>query len=184
MINKYPYNTEIILSGGGINWTWYAHVIILDDTFCEVTKEYRLHNFDDYQGANKHPKKEDILGYYRIKENSLDDSRIQGRIALGVEINDVLYRFKEPISRWDVGKPKYIPQDLPEHGMSKEDARQALLREAVCWQWNAAQEYRLAFRERERYLEGEISNLRGYEHRMMLAASFQRDAMLILTALI
>ena len=92
---------EIVLESGGINWAWYCHVIIDSDGFATVTKEYRLHKFDFSQGANLHP---DCVGNYQIVENTLDESRTDGRIAFGIIKDNLYFPFRNPIPRWDVGK--------------------------------------------------------------------------------
>lgn len=38
----------------GINWVWY-YELELENNVCTVVRSYRLHKFDDYQGADKHP---------------------------------------------------------------------------------------------------------------------------------
>jgi hypothetical protein len=94
---------EMVLFGSGINWTWYCHVIIDKQGYATVTKEYRLHNTDEMQGANQHPKAKD---HYGIVENTLKESETQGRIAYGLYKGNLYFPFRKPIPRWDVGKQK------------------------------------------------------------------------------
>lgn len=75
---------ELILVSNGINWTWYCHVRLINSKQCEVLKEYRLHDYDELQGALEHPKI--THGTYRVIENSLDESWKQGRIAKGIAV--------------------------------------------------------------------------------------------------
>ena len=39
----------------GINWVHYYN-FELDDGVCKMIDSYRLHKFDDFQGADKHPR--------------------------------------------------------------------------------------------------------------------------------
>jgi hypothetical protein len=68
--------------------------------------------------------------------------------------------------------------------MEKQDARQHLLQEAICWQHNASKHYALARKQRDWYLDGLAGNLMQYEYQMKLAQSFQYQSMVILIALI
>jgi hypothetical protein len=98
---------EMILIHGGINWTWYCHLTFDNDGFAVVTKEYRLHDFDESQGASSHPSKESIQGSYRICELPVShtDSFGKPRTAFGITVNDtVSHRFKQPIGRWNLGE--------------------------------------------------------------------------------
>lgn len=92
---------ELILVSGGINWTWYLHCTI-EGTTVTVLKEYRLHDFDERQGAGQHPK--ETHGDYRVLENTLDESRVVGRIAHSIRINDKTYKLAKPCPRFDLGK--------------------------------------------------------------------------------
>ena len=39
----------------GINWVWY-YELELEGNVCKLVRSYRLHKFDDFQGADKHPR--------------------------------------------------------------------------------------------------------------------------------
>lgn len=86
--------TDLILSGGGINWTWYLQVRIEGDELKPLA-EWRLHNFDDHQGALAHPDKVD--GSYRMIENTLEQSRTEGRIVYAIEVETA-----QGLRRYDV----------------------------------------------------------------------------------
>src|SRR5690606_31548042 len=94
-----PENQELILEDHGINWIWYCHCTI-SNGIAKVSKEYRLHKFDDFQGAHMHPK---AIGNYRIKEQEIKRNlgdKWPPRIAIGIEINGIFFPFANPISRW------------------------------------------------------------------------------------
>lgn len=98
--------TKYILNGGGINWTWYCHVEVKDN-IAYVEREYRLHNFDYSQGAEKHP---DAKGSYRIIEKKDDKRKMfedwPERIATHIEINGKQYKLDKEYPRFDLGKQK------------------------------------------------------------------------------
>lgn len=48
--------TKKIFADGGINWTWYLEVIDHGDNTVTILKYHRLHNFNEFQGSEKHPK--------------------------------------------------------------------------------------------------------------------------------
>lgn len=100
---------EKVYVSGGINWNWYCHVEIDSEGFASVTREYRLHKYDDSQGANRHPK--ETHGFYRVIENTLEESREVGRIANAIEVETfspqhsrVKYPFRVPCKRFELGK--------------------------------------------------------------------------------
>jgi hypothetical protein len=47
---------EILYRGHGINWTWYGKVLVSEPFIAAVPdSSFRLHKFDERQGANDHP---------------------------------------------------------------------------------------------------------------------------------
>ena len=96
----------ILVLHGGINWTWYCHVILLNAKQCKVVKEYRLHDFDDSQGSSQHPKK--LAGNYLVIEKKTKDWN-EPRIATGLSISlnnkpEKKYTFINPVPRFNLDK--------------------------------------------------------------------------------
>lgn len=49
---------EVIYSDNAINWVWYGTLVIDDEAHTAYVKpdsSYRLHKYNDSQGADKHP---------------------------------------------------------------------------------------------------------------------------------
>lgn len=79
--------TDMILTTGGINWTWYLHITIGDDAMVTIHRYDRLHNERD---AGRHPK---VDGHGCLIE---DDDRIVQAVEIG---DDTVYL---------VANPKYV----------------------------------------------------------------------------
>jgi hypothetical protein len=46
---------KIIFSEGGINWNWYTELTINADNTVTIHRHWRLHRYDESQGALNHP---------------------------------------------------------------------------------------------------------------------------------
>ncbi len=44
-----------LFNEGGINWCWYTELIHHNDNTVTINRHYRLHRYDDAQGAAHHP---------------------------------------------------------------------------------------------------------------------------------
>lgn len=94
---------EQIYKSDGINWDWYCHVVLEENGTVRVVKEYRLHKYDDWQGAGKHPK--NIAGEYRVIEvTEQNDAGLNDRIAVGINLSGKAYLLNKRCSRFDLGK--------------------------------------------------------------------------------
>jgi hypothetical protein len=54
---------EVLLSSGGINWIWY-HRIKIEGYAAWQLESYRLHRYNDMQGADKHPETDGSFDTY------------------------------------------------------------------------------------------------------------------------
>ena len=86
---------EEIFDLGGINWSWFIHVVVNEETSTiEILKYYRLHKGDEWPEENKralyHPQ------YHSMNQIDEDENR-------------VVRRFNHPTWGWlEVSNPKYV----------------------------------------------------------------------------
>jgi len=71
-------DTTKTYSTGGINWCWYIKVEEHDDGTVTVLAHDRLHNFDNDQGAGRHPA--DAIGGGGMRFVETD-----GRVAVALD---------------------------------------------------------------------------------------------------
>lgn len=107
-LSDFPKNEELVLVSYGINWNWYCHVVIGNDLCAKVIKEYRLHKYDESQGARTHPA--EIYAEYSICEpKASDETMFVVRRATGIIIHGnnlpkdgVYIPFRNVVSRFSL----------------------------------------------------------------------------------
>jgi len=90
----------MILSSGGINWTWYTQGVLVQNQKTGVTSfrilaHWRLHNTDWIQGAGKHPNSD---GSCNIVEDG-------NRTAVSIQISQSA---NSRFTTYPVENPKYV----------------------------------------------------------------------------
>jgi hypothetical protein len=97
-INAAPATDHtLICAGGGINWSWYAHITIHPNGTASVDREYRIHDSD-----RGHPKTG--RNTYRMIEKTDKPELGQTfgkRFVIAVEVNGNRYKLKGgKVPRW------------------------------------------------------------------------------------